>query len=137
MITAHLIRYNFLNVCTFGLLVANGEIYHTLELPWLGNKKNQSCIPVGSYKCTYMSSSSSGKYKNVYHVSGVEGRTGILIHAGNIPDQTKGCILIGRNRGSLASCPAVLNSRSALSDFVYGMNKKNFILKVKDYGMVS
>ena len=137
MITAHLIRYNFLNVCTFGLLVANGEIYHTLELPWLNNKRNASCIPVGEYKCIYMAKSSSGKYRNVYHVVGVEGRSGILIHSGNLPEQTKGCVLIGRKRGNLASCPAVLNSRSALSDFVGGMNKQNFILKVKDYGMAS
>ena len=137
MTTVYLMRYNFLSVCTFGLLVANGRIYHTLELPWLNNARNASCIPSGEYKCVYMAKSSSGKYRNVYHVTGVPGRTGILIHQGNMPEQTKGCVLIGRKRGSLASCPAVLNSRSALSDFVDGMNKENFTLKVVDYGMAS
>lgn len=134
MKTAALVRYSFLNICTFGVMSSGSRIYHTLELPWLKNKRNISCIPDGEYICHYMHKSSSGKYKNVYHVQDVKGRTGILIHSGNIPAHTKGCIIIGRKRGTLASCPAVINSKSALSSFVDDMNRQSFKLKVKTYG---
>lgn len=121
---AYLIRYEQNKCCTFGFIVAGDSSFHTLELPYRDNKKNQSCIPKGSYPCNYLPRSASGKYRSVYHVRNVQDRSGILIHAGNVPDQTKGCVLIGKRRGWLAGVPAVLNSRSALNDFVDLMDDK-------------
>ena len=63
-----------------------------LELPWLKNKSQKSCIPEGEYKVV---NRQSAKYGNHYHVLDVENRTFILIHPGNYHFQIKGCILLG------------------------------------------
>lgn len=64
----------------------------TLELPWKDNKKNESCIPVGSYLVKKVTSPTFGE---CFEVTGVEGRSAILIHAGNFRRDTRGCILPG------------------------------------------
>lgn len=64
----------------------------TLELEWNGNKRQESCIPAGSYKATKWN---SPKFGACFKIHGVEGRSDILIHAGNYKKQTKGCILVG------------------------------------------
>ena len=64
----------------------------TLELPWLDNKRNESCIPLGNYK---VSPRQSAKYNKHFHIQDVPGRSFILIHIGNYKDQTRGCVLIG------------------------------------------
>ena len=64
----------------------------TLELPWLDNKRNESCIPLGNYK---VSPRQSARYNKHYHIQDVPGRSFVLIHIGNFNTQTKGCILVG------------------------------------------
>ena len=64
----------------------------TLELPWLENKNNKSCIPVGSYNVV---TRKSARYGTHFHVTDVPNRTFILIHAGNTYNDTRGCILLG------------------------------------------
>ncbi len=69
----------------------------TLELPWLNNQQNISCIPAGSY---LMKKRQSPKYKNHFHIleldgSEVKGRNYILIHHGNFKRDIRGCILVG------------------------------------------
>ncbi len=66
----------------------------TLELPYLDNKNNISCIPCNEYK---IAPYTSEKYKDVYQVMNVPNRTSILIHTGNYLKDTQGCILIGSN----------------------------------------
>jgi len=66
----------------------------TLELPYLMNIQNISCIPVGLYTVVPRYSE---KYKNHYHVIDVDRRDSILIHVGNYKTQTEGCILIGKD----------------------------------------
>ena len=53
---------------------------NTLELPWLDNKRNISCIPEGEYECVRYKSTKRGI---VYKVLAVEDRSDILIHIGN------------------------------------------------------
>jgi hypothetical protein len=82
---------------TTGVLnvVRNGVIVwqcHTLELPWLGNHRQISCIPTGSYNVKRRHSS---KYGQHFHLVNVPNRDLILIHAGNFYHQTLGCILVG------------------------------------------
>lgn len=98
----------------FGFLVFGGNLFRTLECPWLDNKPNVSCIPPGRYTVTWLPRSYSGKYRRVWHLHNVEGRSGILIHNGNLVDHTKGCILLGNKHGVLAGKPAVLASRTAM-----------------------
>jgi hypothetical protein len=111
-------------------LIAKGEEFHLIERPWLDNQTNISCIPAGEYHCTFLERSASGKYKNIYHIQNVPGRIGVLIHNGNLAIQSKACPLIGKRRGRLAGKPAVLNSLTALYEFVELMEREDFILKI-------
>jgi hypothetical protein len=43
------------------------------------------------------------------------GRSAILIHSGNTTDQIEGCVLVGMRHGYLNDMPAVLDSRTALT----------------------
>jgi len=129
----NLVRYlEIPGSCTFGMLLVGNKIFNTLELPWRDNERNRSCIPPGEYQCVFMERSSSGRYRNCFHVKGVPGRTGILIHAGNVPEQTKGCILIGRKRGSLCGKPAVLSSKVALSEMAFEA-ERNSMLRITSW----
>jgi len=73
----------------------------TLELPWLDNQRNASCIPEGFYDVVPRTST---KYGNHLHITGVEGRSLVLLHwgnyAGSINPKTgrsdiRGCVLVG------------------------------------------
>jgi len=73
----------------------------TLELPWLDNARQISCIPAGRYRVIKFKSPTKG---HCFSILDVPGRTNVLIHIGNYagshnpksgtPD-TLGCILIG------------------------------------------
>lgn len=78
-----------LSIYDGGNLVAK---FATLELPFLSNQKQISCIPEGTYTVTRRYSK---KYGDHFHILYVPGRNLILIHSGNYTTQTNGCILIG------------------------------------------
>lgn len=67
----------------------------TVELPWVGNQRNVSCIPVGKYNCVW--SYSPAFKRNLFLVDGVVGRSGIRIHVANFVHQLRGCIAVGYN----------------------------------------
>ena len=81
---------------TWGVLSINYPYYQpiavTLELNWKDNKKNISCIPVGTYDI-FRRKRKSGKY--VYQFKNVPNRSFIQIHTGNYPHDIKGCVLVG------------------------------------------
>ncbi len=66
----------------------------TLELPFITNAKNISCIPTGEYK---VSTRNSEKYGDHYQVENVMMRDYILIHPANYYTQLRGCIAVGYN----------------------------------------
>ena len=66
----------------------------SLELPFLENKKQISCIPTGTYRAIKTKSQSKGE---VLMLKQVPNRTSILVHVGNYSKDTLGCILLGRN----------------------------------------
>ena len=92
-------RYSHGEKQTIGNLIGVSEVGHSvfscdsLELPWLDNQSNISCIPLKTYK---LKKRYSKKYGNHLHVQDVEGRTFILIHSGNYYTQILGCILVGK-----------------------------------------
>ena len=80
-----------------------------LELPWLGNQRNISCIPEGTYS-TVHHTRPSGRGEALL-VENVPGRSGILFHAGNVPSDTRGCPLVG----DMWAGASVLNSVATLA----------------------
>lgn len=90
-------RHGYTDKQTLGVLTVYDEdnVYFTcctLELPWLQNQRQVSCIPKGIYKVVPRT---SPKYKRHLHVTNVEGRTWILFHHGNYHFQIRGCVLVG------------------------------------------
>lgn len=90
---------------TNGVLTVNTDpvpLCFTIELPWRDNRKNQSCIPAGTYqlKLRY-----SPRFKWHLHVQRVPGRSLILFHPANHAMlELQGCIapvstLTGPGRG--------------------------------------
>ncbi|MEP0938203.1 MAG: DUF5675 family protein [Ekhidna sp.] len=75
----------------------NGKLLHdaelickTIELPWLENRRNVSCIPEGIYSLTKRNTKTRGDH---LIVNDVPGRSGILLHpANNALKELKGCI---------------------------------------------
>ena len=65
---------------------------NTLELPWLDNARQISCIPTGEYSVEKHTSPTFGL---CFRVKDVNNRSDILIHKGNYKKNTKGCILPG------------------------------------------
>ena len=89
---------------TFGVLIIDGNpVCCTLELPWMDNNRNVSCIPVGIYHCTNVQ-------KGIIRVGNVPNRDGIQIHIGNKASDIEGCILVGLEFGK----NSVLASKKAM-----------------------
>jgi len=104
----------------------------TIELPFLDNIKNESCIPEGRYNVRKIVSQHYGK---CFIVDDVPERDSILIHVGNYASgskvDTKGCILVGlrfadiNQDGNLD----VADSRKAMNLLLEVLPKK-FILDI-------
>jgi hypothetical protein len=81
------------------LVLDNGiaiEQCKTIELPWVDNQHDISCIPEGVYN---VEKTLSNKFGKCFHVLNVPGREAIMIHKGNFATgkqiDTRGCILPG------------------------------------------
>jgi len=100
--------------CTIGILTYKDFQCFTLELPWLENRTNISCIPRASgYK--------GEKYKSHHNgdciaIINVLDRTHIQIHSANFTRQIKGCIAVGDSIKFLDgdTIPDVSNSKNTL-----------------------
>lgn len=103
--------------CTLGRLTYGNFKCFTLELPWLGNARNISCIPAGTYRAEKYESPSKGL---VLLLHDVEDRSYIEIHAGNYTLQIQGCILVGDGIKFLDNddIPDVTNSKATLIDLL-------------------
>ena len=84
----------------------------TIELPWLDNNKNVSCIPAGNYD---IMRDYSGAHR-YFIIADVPGRTNIEMHTGNYTHQTEGCILVGQGLFPTGDSPAfkLKSSKKAL-----------------------
>lgn len=109
---------------TFGvLLFGNTPFAVTLERPWLGNRRNVSCIPEGEYTARRCRKSAeyhwkdSPKFGDTFVVQDVPGRSHILFHKGNLDDDTHGCILIGEQFGVLGDSAGILQSGAGFAEF--------------------
>src|ERR1019366_1847178 len=107
-------RFQSDEMVTLGhLLDENSEILcYTLELPWLNNQHEISCIPLGIYN---VEPYSSPLHPDVLHVLNVPDRTAILIHPGNTVADVRGCICVGDSLGTIHGVQAVLNSQKTFA----------------------
>jgi hypothetical protein len=122
---------------TYGTLrLPDGTTLNTLELPWMNNDPQKSCIPPGSYKCKKRPSEHFGA---AYEVQGVQGRSAILIHAGNaagsvdkgMKADSKGCILLGMDRGRQGNQKVITASKAAMKLFYDKMQDQDFTLVIR------
>ena len=75
----------------------NGRLYHgeflacyTIELPWLQNRRNVSCIPEGRYRISKRFTDERGWH---LYIANVSGRDGIVVHPANDAlKELRGCI---------------------------------------------
>jgi hypothetical protein len=76
---------------TNGKLMYGGQLVcHSIELPWLQNRRNVSCIPEGSYSLSKRNTKTRGDH---LIVNDVPDRSGILLHPANDAlKELKGCI---------------------------------------------
>ena len=93
------------------------EDWHSLELPWLDNKKRISCIPEGEYIAV---KHSSPKYSECFWIQDVPNRSEILIHRGNYYTDVLGCILIGKDLSDINKdgCLDVTSSKKAIKELM-------------------
>lgn len=105
------IRFAYLPAGTLGRLVFPSFTVYTLEPPWLDNRKNVSCIPVGNYSIHALADEKRGP---VWWVKPVRDREGILIHVLNWVTETQGCIGVGLGFNIVDRMPSLLSSHDAL-----------------------
>ncbi|MBS1565314.1 MAG: hypothetical protein JST39_13050, partial [Bacteroidetes bacterium] len=75
------LRRTYLPGGTNGEIISSGvRVCYTIELPWLDNLPQVSCIPEGRYE---LKKRYSPKFKNHLQVANVPGRDYILIHPAN------------------------------------------------------
>ena len=117
MVTLKIDRKYF-DDCTLGRLTFGDFQCFTLELPWLDNKTNISCIPAaGAYKGEKYKSHANG---DCIAIINVMDRTHIQIHSANYTRQIKGCIAVGDSIKFLDSdnVPDVTNSKKTLRNLL-------------------
>lgn len=82
----------------------------TIELPWLDNHPDLSCIPSGIYEFVKYMSPKHGFM--VWEAQNVPGRKNIEIHPANLASELLGCIGVGDTLGDIDGNSAVLNSQN-------------------------
>lgn len=109
---------------------------HTLELPWLDNQSNVSCIPDGDYICKYTPSMRlskvAGHEVRTYEVLNVPNRAGIRIHSANFFRQLLGCIALGEKVEDvdIDGEGDVTESRKTVAAFEKAMGYQDFLLHI-------
>lgn len=141
MITVLLTRVVSSTKQTLGGLVLPllNEIFtcKTLELPWLDNANDISCIPAGTYPCKWTRSNRLSKLAGhdvyTYEVLNVPNRAGVRIHSANYFYQLKGCIALGDAHKdiNIDGHLDVLHSGTTCAKFAAALNYEDFYLTIK------
>lgn len=115
MKTVHIERFAYTPWGTFGELRLDGWTCLTCEPPWKDNQVGKSCIPEGVYGMVQM----AGLRKPLaeWQLVNVPGRSAIEFHVGNSMLDTEGCILLGSRPGWVDQHWAILDSRTAMTEF--------------------
>lgn len=113
---------------TLGNLTGPGISLVTMELKWLNNTPQKSCIPEGTYVALPRSSPKYGKH---FHIQNVPNRDLILIHNCNFASQLLGCQGVGKSFADINSdgIMDISSSKIALAELVSKF-PKGFELKI-------
>lgn len=114
----------------------NGELWcgeqfvcHTIELPWLENKRSISCIPEGTYK---LGKRFVEKFQWHLILLNVPYRKWILIHpANNAKAQLRGCIAPVMKIESAGIGSFSRDALKKLVDFVFPVLDKNEVVTLE------
>jgi RHS repeat-associated protein len=113
---------------------AKGINLFTLEKPWVENKRNDSCVPIGEYETDITwSPKFQQKLPELQDVPGNRNYDAngnyqpIRIHRGNWPSDIQGCILVGTNYNPGQNENEILHSTTAVTQLM------NLIKDVKNF----
>lgn len=137
MLNVIITRDTYDKLYTTGTLkIANIEHtpFYTLELPWLNNHPQTSCIPTGTYTCIPhgWEPNTMVREKQVWEITHVPNRVAILIHSANFTSQLLGCCAVGKSHGLLNGQTAVLNSKQAIQELRSIIGRNNFNLTIQN-----
>lgn len=130
--TAILTRLSDNGVETRGRLVikngANVFSCDTLELPWLNNQHDISCVPQGTYTCNLQPFHNT----KMYQLSPTAPRTGIFIHPANFKTDILGCIALGDSFSDINKDGQldVINSVHTVTAMMTFLNNNPFTLQI-------
>lgn len=95
----------------------NVVLSKTMELPWLNNDRNISCIPEGEYEVMKEEFSPKHQYPH-FRILDVPGRSGILIHKITYVRDLRGCVGVGQAFADLNKdgVPDIVRSTLALNE---------------------
>ena len=104
---------------------------YTLELPWIENVKNISCIRGNgnTYLAKYYKSPSKG---DVYLLDYVQGRSYIEIHVVNYVKSLRGCIGVGKTLADINGDGLLdtTSSRDTMKALFKATNKEDILLTI-------
>jgi hypothetical protein len=120
----------------FGRLTVGEATFFSGELPWRDNTPNISCIPPGTYRCSFTFSPRFRRF--LYLVIDVPERSGIRFHAANLMGDVgkgrrshlNGCIALGERLGWIEGQKAILMSVPAMLRFERTLARGDFTLEV-------
>jgi hypothetical protein len=114
---------------TQGILEWNGTLVcYTIELPWLGNQRQISCIPEGDY---FLKKRYSTKFGWHLHLMHVPGRDLILIHPANdAKKELRGCIAPVTVHTGIGKGSSSRIALEKLKTLVYAALERNEIVKI-------
>jgi len=126
-----LTRYAYTPTETQGVLDASGQLYQTIERPWIkgphpGGMSFESCIPDGNYKLLKHTRPNGDKvvalvnprlgvWYQKWERPDVWGRYLVLIHSGNYVTDVVGCVAPGLTRTIYQNRVMVGASRAAMN----------------------
>lgn len=138
MVKVRLERFDLSDQGTFGRLVLADRLFFTGELPWRNNQPGISCIPTGIYRWVW---TFSPRFKrHLYLALDTDPRTGVRIHSANLMGdlqagykaQLQGCIALGKSIGNIGKQRALLLSVPAVREFEMLMDRKPFVMEIKN-----
>lgn len=115
------------------ILLDDHPCFVSLELPWLNNQKQISCIPEGKYKTSIINTNPkiTGGLGRALYLHDVPERSEILCHIANTAGDLRGCIGIGSKYEP--NTFTILESGIAFRSFMSFISGKENELEIKRY----